>query len=111
LWPVVAGRTASTLMFLVVAVAWPAARPPRGVAWKGTTPLLLVATGALDASANALFLVATQHGMLTVVAVLGALYPASTLILARLVLGERLAGWQRVGVAVALTAVVLVSAG
>jgi drug/metabolite transporter (DMT)-like permease len=98
-------------MFFAIALAWPAARAGSGVARRGTTPALLTTCGLLDASANALFLVATQHGMLTLVAVLGALYPASTLLLARAVLGERLAGWQRVGVAVALTAVVLVSAG
>jgi drug/metabolite transporter (DMT)-like permease len=111
LWPVVAGRGASTAMFFVIALAWPAGRAGAGVARRGTTPLLLASCGLLDASANALFLVATQHGMLTLVAVLGALYPASTLLLARTVLGERLAGWQRVGVVIALTAVVLVSAG
>jgi uncharacterized membrane protein len=111
IWPVVAGRSASTTMFAVVALVYPAVRPPRGVAGQGTTPLLLVATGVLDAVANAFYLFATQHGLLTLVAVLGALYPASTLLLARAVLHERLAGWQRVGVAVALAAVVLVTAG
>lgn len=49
---------------------------------------MLVTCGLLDAWANALFLVATRHGMLTVVAVLGALYPAATLMLARTVLAS-----------------------
>jgi uncharacterized membrane protein len=58
-----------------------------------------------------LFLLATHHGMLTLVAVIGALYPASTLLLARIVLDERLARPQLGGVALAGIAVVLVSAG
>lgn len=59
---------------------------------------MLVTCGLLDAWANALFLVATRHGMLTVVAALGALYPAATLMLARTALGERLARAQFGGV-------------
>jgi uncharacterized membrane protein len=111
LWPVIAGRGASTAMFLVVALVQPAVRAGRGAAWRGAIPLFLLTTGMLDAGANALYLAATQRGLLTLVAVLGALYPASTLLLARVVLGERLARVQRVGIAVALGAVVLVTAG
>lgn len=111
IWPVVAGRTASTAMFFLVALASRSARPARGVAWSGTTPALLSGCGALDAVANVLFLVATQHGMLTLVAVLGALYPLPTVLLARAFLGERLGGPQRIGVLIAATAVVLVTLG
>jgi drug/metabolite transporter (DMT)-like permease len=78
---------------------------------RGTTPWLLVGCGLGDAGANALFLLATQRGLLTLVAVLAALYPASTVLLARFVLGERLVGSQRVGIALAGLAVVVVSAG
>jgi len=111
LWPIVAGRTASVAMFVLVAALAVSTRPPAGAARAGSTPGLLVGCGVLDAGANALFLVATQHGLLTLVAVLGALYPASTLLLARLVLGERLGAGQRAGVALAGAAVVLVTAG
>jgi drug/metabolite transporter (DMT)-like permease len=72
---------------------------------------MLLACGLLDAWANALFLAATRHGMLTLVAVLGALYPAATLLLARGVLGERLARPQLGGVALAGLAVALVTLG
>jgi drug/metabolite transporter (DMT)-like permease len=111
LWPVVAGRTASVATFALVAAVSVAARPPRGLVRLGSTPWLLVGCGLLDAGANALFLVATQQGLLTLVAVLAALYPASTLLLARAVLGERLARPQLGGVLLAGAAVVLVTAG
>lgn len=111
LWPVVAGRSSSVLLFAVVAGLSPASRAGPGRVWVGTTPLLLFGCGVLDAGANALFLLATQRGLLTLVAVLGALYPASTLLLARMVLAERLARPQQAGVLLAGSAVVLVTAG
>jgi len=111
LWPVVAGRSASVTLFAIVAAVRVGARAGRGRALAGTTPWLLVGCGLLDAGANALFLLATQRGLLTLVAVLGALYPAATLLLARLVLGERLARPQAAGVVLAGAAVVLVTAG
>jgi uncharacterized membrane protein len=111
LWPVVAGRAASVSLFAIVALVSATARVGGPAARLGTTPALLVACGLLDAGANALFLLATHHGMLTLVAVIGALYPASTLLLARIVLDERLARPQLGGVALAGIAVVLVSAG
>lgn len=111
LWPVVAGRSASVGLFAVVAAVSVSARTGRGRVWIGRTPVMLFGCGLLDAGANALFLLATQRGLLTLVAVLGALYPASTVLLARLVLAERLARPQQIGVLVAGAAVVLVSAG
>jgi drug/metabolite transporter (DMT)-like permease len=111
LWPVVAGRAASVSVFAVVAAVRVGARAGRGRALAGTMPWLLVGCGLLDAGANALFLLATQRGLLTLVAVLGALYPAATLLLARIVLGERLARPQAAGVVLAAAAVVLVTAG
>ena len=111
LWPVVAGRAASVTLFAIVAATVASARAGRGRATAGSTPWLLVACGVLDGGANALFLLATQDGLLTLVAVLVSLYPASTLLLARVVLGERLALSQRAGVVLAGAAVVLVTAG
>jgi drug/metabolite transporter (DMT)-like permease len=111
LWPVVAGRCASVALFAIVAATWAGARAGRGRALAGSTPVVLVGCGLLDAGANATFLLATQRGLLTLVAVLGALYPASTLLLARAVLGERLARPQQAGVVLAGAAVVLVTAG
>ena len=111
LWPIVAGRTSSVVMFSIVAALVAAARVGDDRARRGTTPWLLVGCGLGDAGANAMFLLATQRGLLTLVAVLAALYPASTVLLARIVLGERLVGAQRVGIALAGVAVVAVSAG
>jgi uncharacterized membrane protein len=111
LWPVVAGRGASVTFFAVLAAVSASARVGRRGAMTRSTTGLVVGCGVLDAGANALFLLATQRGLLTLVAVLGALYPATTLLLARAVLGERLAGIQRVGVGLAAVAVVLVTAG
>ena len=111
LWPVVAGRVASVTLFGLVALASPAARVGDGRARQRGVLAMLVTCGLLDAWANALFLLATRHGMLTVVAVLGALYPAATLLLARGVLGERLARPQLGGVALATAAVALVAIG
>jgi uncharacterized membrane protein len=111
LWPVVAGRLASVTLFLLVTLFRPTARVGDRRARQLGLMAMLVACGLLDAWANALFLLATQNGMLTLVAVLGALYPAATLMLARTVLGERLARHQLAGVALAAAAVALVSIG
>jgi drug/metabolite transporter (DMT)-like permease len=67
--------------------------------------------GLLDLGANALFNVASTMGELSSVAVASSLYPVVTVMLAALLLGERVQGVQRVGVFVALTGVVLIAAG
>jgi drug/metabolite transporter (DMT)-like permease len=58
--------------------------------------------------ANALYLVATRYGPLSMVVPLSSLYPASTVVLARVVLGERLSVWQGIGIACALVAVLMI---
>ena len=58
--------------------------------------------------ANALYLIATRSGPLSLVATLASLYPASTVLLARVTFGERLSGSQALGVGCALLAVVLI---
>ena len=69
-----------------------------------------IACGGLDMVANALYLVAVREGQLSLIATLASLYPASTVLLARVVLGERLGRWQQVGVASAVAAIVLIVA-
>jgi drug/metabolite transporter (DMT)-like permease len=112
MWPLVAGRTASVALF-TLAVALVAAnrigRDGRREAGPGTTRLL-VACGAADAGANALFLLATHRGLLSLVAVLGSLYPASTVLLATTLTHERLARSQVVGVVLALAAAAAITA-
>jgi drug/metabolite transporter (DMT)-like permease len=71
--------------------------------------LTVAAAGALDASANIFFTLASRTGTLTVVGVLSALYPLGTIILARLVLKERVATTQKIGIALTLTASLLIA--
>ena len=71
----------------------------------------LLTIGFFDVFANSLFAVATNHGLLSLVSVAGSLYSAVTVVLARFVLGERLAPSQRSGVVVALAGVALIAAG
>lgn len=68
---------------------------------------LVIATGITDAAANVAQVMAIRMGPVAVASVIGSLYPVGTLLLARFVLHEHLHGWQRVGIALALAAVVL----
>ena len=65
--------------------------------------------GGFDAWANGVYVIAVQTGMLSVVAVLGSLYPAATVLLARYVLAERLRPAQKIGMVTALVAAVLLA--
>jgi drug/metabolite transporter (DMT)-like permease len=67
--------------------------------------------GLLDTGANALFVLASARGYLSIVSVLGSLYPVVTVLAAHLVLGERISRAQRWGVAVALAGVAVVASG
>lgn len=70
---------------------------------------LLAAVGAGDVGANALFAIASRHGLLSLVSVLSSLYPAVTVLLARVVHAERLRPVQNVGVVATLAGVVLIA--
>jgi drug/metabolite transporter (DMT)-like permease len=82
----------------------------RGTGWVAALPLLLV-VGAVDVTANSAFAFATRGGLLSVVAVLGSLYPVVTVLLARQVHRERLRAVQVAGVAGTLLGVALLSVG
>jgi len=103
LWPLLTARLASVTLFAaVVTVGRRSLRMPRRLAG------LTVGGGALDMLANTLYLLAAQLGPLSPVVTLSSLYPASTVLLARVVLGERLNAWQTAGVGGALVAVALI---
>jgi drug/metabolite transporter (DMT)-like permease len=72
---------------------------------------LLAVIGAGDVGANAAMAVASTRGLLSVVAVLSSLYPAVTVLLARIVHSERLTGIQTAGVVAALAGVSLIASG
>jgi drug/metabolite transporter (DMT)-like permease len=105
-WAATSARGGGSAVIVVAALAL-----PRMVAIgrEAVPALLLIA--ALDTLANVLFAFASREGLLSLVAVAGSLYPVATIMLARLVLGERLASVQRAGVALALTGVALIAAG
>jgi drug/metabolite transporter (DMT)-like permease len=70
----------------------------------------VAAVGVVDVSANALFAFASGHGLLSLVSVLGSLYPVMTVLLAHVLLHERLTRAQKGGVAVALAGVAAIAA-
>ena len=98
-------RATSVLAFALVGLA---RRTAGGVAPRDLP--VLAAVGLADVGANLLYGVAVRSELLSVVAVLGALYPVATVLLARVVLAERLAPVQRFGVVGALGGVVLLAA-
>ena len=104
LYPILSARIASVAALTIVAFAQ---RIPLRIA-RAAIPAIVLA-GALDMGANALYVLAAQRGLLSIVAVLTSLYPASTVALAAIVLRERLAPAQWVGVVLALVGVVLVA--
>lgn len=106
LWPLVGARIGSIGMVLTVLLG--ARRTLRPTA--GTTAGIMLA-GGLDMAANLFYLLATRVGLLSLVAVLTSLYPAATVLLARMVLGERLSGLQLLGLGCALAGVVLIGLG
>lgn len=100
---------ATSVAVMVVALGAVARRTSLGLR-AGDVPVITV-MGLGDVGANLAFGVASTKGLVSVVAVLGSLYPVVTVLLARVVLAERLARVQNVGVAVALAGVVLIAAG
>lgn len=106
IWAVTIGRWTSSLLIAIAVIGGAARFPRRQFPW-----LLVVVCGVLDASANGLFQLAAQRGQLSIVAVLGSLYPAATALLARVLLHERLGRIQLVGVVLALGAAALLALG
>ena len=105
-WAVLSMRAGSvTALGVAVMIARPSFRMSARSA--GT----LVALGSFDNGANLLFVLAAARGLLSLVSVLGSLYPVSTVILARTFLHERMRRSQALGVVAALIGVALIAAG
>ena len=101
-WPLVAARFAGFAMFgLFALITRQPALPPREV-WG-----LCLVNGVIDIGGNAFYILAAQAGRIDVAAVLGALYPASTVLLAWIVLKEKINWLQAFGVMLAFVAIVL----
>ncbi len=105
IWPLVAARTASVTVVGGLALL---GQVSRAAPIPGARAFTAVA-GTLDAVANVLYLLAVREGLLSVVSVLAALYPVGTVVLARFVLKERLVALQRIGMAIALPAAILMA--
>lgn len=104
LWPLLFGRIAATAVVLLAATATGNLRPPQGF------PLRLALTAAVfDVAANISMLLALQASMLSLSSVLMSLYPAFTVVLAIVVLRERVSRWQVAGMVAALVAVAMIS--
>lgn len=106
MWPLVVSRLVSVVLFGTVAIAG-----RKSIRMPARMAALAIVCGVIDMLANALYLLAARQGPLSIVVTLSSLYPASTVLLARVVLGERLNLWQISGVGCALAAIVLIVSG
>jgi drug/metabolite transporter (DMT)-like permease len=106
-WPLLPGQLVS--LALIAPFAY------RGLHDAGrpsiTAAALTLGAGVLSATANLLFLAATGHGQLAIVAVLTALYPAVTVLMARVFLSEHWTWPQAAGLLIAAAAIILVTIG
>jgi drug/metabolite transporter (DMT)-like permease len=105
LWFLVLSRVIPVPLLIAVAL-W--RRMPRPA---GGSTLLLALGGTLDCGATGLYALANTKGALSIVAVVGSLYPVATVVLARAILGERIRPVQRAGVAAALAGVAMIAGG
>lgn len=103
-WPLLGARAASITSFLVALLV---SRQPFRVERPGVVPALVA--GAADMGANILFLLASQSGMLSLVAVITSLFPAPTVILARFIFQQRIPAVRMAGLVLALAGVALIS--
>ena len=113
LWPIVGARVGTTTMvFTALLIALRVGGGDRGPWVTGRRLIgLALLSGVLDSAANALYYLAVQDGLLSLVTVLASLYPAITVLLARIAYSERLRTVQRMGMAIAVAGVALVTVG
>ncbi|MFN2388199.1 MAG: EamA family transporter [Actinomycetota bacterium] len=106
LWPLIGTKLSSIALVGLLALG---ARPSLRAARPVRVPV--AAAGVLDALANVFYLLAVRRGLLSLVAVLTSMYPAGTVLLARVVLAERIAPRQAIGFVLAGAAVVFIALG
>jgi len=106
LWAMLGGRISSVFVFAALFLVL----RPRLQMRRSALPFV-VAVGLLDTGANGLFALATTRGYLSLVAVLGSVYPVVTVLLAYGLLRERVAPHQMVGAAGTLAGIALIAAG
>jgi drug/metabolite transporter (DMT)-like permease len=107
LWPVAAGRIGELAIVLAAAAVL---RPGLLRGFGGGVPLAAAGAGVIDVVANICYVAATRTGAFGLAVVLASLYPGVTVLLARVVLGERLRWIQRVGLGLAALGILLVTA-
>jgi drug/metabolite transporter (DMT)-like permease len=106
-WPVAEARLVNCAVVLAVVVL--ARARPVGRKDGGRVLAAAVVSGVFDASANLFYVLATRAGLFGIAIVLTALYPGITVLLARVVLGERMRAVQRIGLLLAAVGVILVT--
>jgi drug/metabolite transporter (DMT)-like permease len=106
LWALITGRTVS-----IAAVGALAAMKRTQLRTDRLTAIGIVLAGFLDVTANVFYVLALQEGLLALVAVVTSMYPASTVVLARVVLRERFRVPQLAGLGLAAAGVVLIAFG
>lgn len=105
LWPLTAARIAAVITLIVfIALSKQVYIPPKNV-----LPVIIIA-GVFDTGGNTFFALASQAGRLDIASIISSLYPAGTVLLAWLILKEKLSSKQWIGVAAALIAIVFISA-
>ncbi|TDC75207.1 EamA family transporter [Actinomadura sp. 7K507] len=112
LWPIVGARLGNVAIVAAALLFLAFRGGDLGPRISGRTLIgLALLSGTLDAGANVLYFLAAHGGMLSLAAVLTSLYPAITVLLARIAYSERLRTVQRIGMAVAVAGVALVTVG
>lgn len=106
LWPLVFARISASVLVLVIAAVSGNLALPSGVPMR-----LALTAGVLDTIANVAMLLALQASMLSLASVLMSLYPAVTVVLALVVLKEKVTRWQAVGMVLAVASVGLIAGG
>lgn len=102
LWPIIAARAAGTLLMSIVVLARRESFSVAREAW-----LVVFLNATLDLAGNFFYIFASQTGRLDISAVLSSLFPGSTIILAWIVLKERITRAQTTGIMLALIAIAL----